>query len=251
MYKMMIIDDEPIIRKGIKESIEWDNYGVEIVAEARNGKNALAKINKTQPDIIITDIRMPEMNGLQMAEELRKNNQETKIIVLSGYDKFEYAKRSISLNVAEYLLKPFGAEELVNIILRLIKDIKKEKDGEKHELNNQSQELSYSQTINKAIKYVQNNYQEEITLDIIANKVFVTPNYFSRIFKEEVGENFTSWVNKYRIAQAKKLIKENNEMKFYQIAEAVGFNDYKYFSTIFKKCTEMTPSEYKTKTEIH
>jgi YesN/AraC family two-component response regulator len=136
---------------------------------------------------------MPEMNGLQMAEKIRKNNQETKIIVLSGYDKFEYAKKSISLNVAEYLLKPFGAEKLINVILRLIKDIKKEKDG----------------------------------------------------------ENFTSWVNKYRITQAKKLIKENSEMKFYQIAEAVGFNDYKYFSTIFKKCTEITPSEYKSKAGIH
>lgn len=246
MYKMMIIDDEPIIRQGIKKSIDWENHGVEIIAEARNGKSALDKINKLQPDIIITDIRMPEMNGLEMAAEIRKNNQETKIIVLSGYDKFEYAKKSISLNVAEYLLNPFGAEELVEVVLRLIANIEEKKSKDESDLN-KGKNPNYSKTINKAITYVQKNYQKEITLNKIADKVFVTPNYFSRIFKEEVGENFTSWVNKYRVAQAKKMIKNNREMKFYQISEAVGFNDYKYFSTIFKKYTKMTPSEYKRK----
>lgn len=189
---------------------------------------------------------MPEMNGLEMAAEIRKNNQETKIIVLSGYDKFEYAKKSISLNVAEYLLKPYGAEELVEVVLRLIANIEEKKSKDESDLN-KGKNPNYSKTINKAITYVQKNYQKEITLNKIADKVFVTPNYFSRIFKEEVGENFTSWVNKYRVAQAKKMIKNNREMKFYQISEAVGFNDYKYFSTIFKKYTKMTPSEYKRK----
>lgn len=532
MYSMIIVDDEPIIRQGIKTSIDWSSYGINITAEARDGKDALEKVMDLKPDILITDIRMPVMDGLELAEEIKEKNIDTKVIILSGYDDFQYAQKSIGLNVVDYLLKPFGAEELIDMVIRLKKTISSERqkketfeynkilmqenmdliqskfikrlltkkytdysyiynkaevmniylDGpfyqvalididdffilsenmninekdlminsiinlastkvndynegiicksdsdylicllnlptetssiiklcqqiqqiisdrlnlsltigigeissdlselsnsykeallalrkkvnkgkgsiieynnlQDHEKNkpvfypnNKERELlnelrllnkniimdmldilftqfsneeadysniknitlrivlmaqglleemginiekelqtdfkpyndiekyetiediklwikelfktfivviqknrgqKYNNIINSSLQYVKDHYSEGISLNDIANHVYVTPNYFSKIFKEETGENFTIWLNKYRIEKAKSIIKENKDIKCYKVSDMVGYNDYKYFSTIFKKFTNMTPSQFKS-----
>lgn len=130
MIKMMIVDDEAIVRRGIKTSINWSSYGIKIAGEASNGKNALEQIIKIKPEILITDIKMPITNGLELAAAIRGNHLATKIIILSGYDNFSYAQESIRLKVENYLLKPFGAEELIEVVLKIKKQIMSKRNAD-------------------------------------------------------------------------------------------------------------------------
>ncbi len=119
MIKLLIVDDEAVIRKGLQTSIDWDLYGIRIVGEAKNGQEALEKALALQPEIILTDIRMPIMDGLAFAKAAHEKLPSAKIIILSGYDDFDYAQQALRLGAADYLLKPFGAEELLDLILQL------------------------------------------------------------------------------------------------------------------------------------
>lgn len=128
MTKILLVEDESIVRKGIALSIDWAEYGAEITDEASNGEEALKKCQSTQPDIVITDIRMPQMDGLEFVKKLREILPDTKVIILSGYEDFNYAKRAIALNVSDYLLKPVNEEELVSAVKKLQKQIENEQE---------------------------------------------------------------------------------------------------------------------------
>ena len=533
MIRILIVDDEPVIRKGIRTSIDWESRGFTIVGEADNGREGLAKALECRPHIVISDIRMPVMDGLQLAQELRLKLPDTRMVLLSGYDDFEYARTAIRVGVSEYLLKPVGGTELIGLMeklkssivsdqekveaiasdsrmlhsnlpilqSRLLMELLKggpalaetslrsraqkmridlsgpeflamvigiddlfqqngyptDRDREllKYSIINVAGEVlgavcpacvgygendqlvallctspgcraravtacwklldavrkylgvtvtvgmgrpysvltdaarSYREaqeairakvikgkdtiifpdevaksreihpvifsfeeereilnclstmdenrldpTINRlfdnmvrshatyetvkalcvklfyivfqhldsmgidnekvigrscrpyeeiekyetigdikawvktilhtiiqgiekkrdgkyrgivryALEYIRNHYSEDMNIADVARAVFVTPNYLSRVFKEEVGENYTDWLNRYRIDQAKILLRTDREAKAYEIAEKVGFNNYKYFIMVFKKYTSATPKEYR------
>ncbi len=128
MYKLMVVDDEYNIRSGICTAIPWEQYGIEVVGEAIDGIDALEKFDKLQPDIVITDIYMDNMDGLKLAEALTRKNPDVKIIILSGYDEFEYAKKSIDLKVFSYILKPVLPNELISIVKKLTSEMDQEKE---------------------------------------------------------------------------------------------------------------------------
>ncbi|TVX99835.1 response regulator transcription factor [Cohnella terricola] len=536
MIKLMVVDDEVVIRKGIRTSIDWLALNVEIVGEARNGKQALELVQQLKPDIVLTDIRMPYIDGLELAQQLKQHFPHIKIIILSGYDDFNYARTALKIGVTEYLMKPVGAEELTALVTRIGGEIAQEKLQNEKELNDQllmresfpyiqrkwlnrllkgetrindalldkanqlrislegpeyavvvvdvddfrlntehapdrekelihysinniveevfssvfqctacqsdfdninvllnanmhnkhrileccqeaqrciarymklsvtiglgqyvsdladvhesyrqavyamqckvyrgkgqiiayreveselqggsaqhailspsedeKELLEYLSTMDKAkvdqlldnrfrqfaqsyvsyeniksislkwvilaiahleqmgidlnkqsllnpyteiekyettddirrwlggvfavfidsidtyknvryknivaaaIKYIHEHYSEEIRVEDISAQVFVTPNYFSRVFKEETGQHFTEWLNKYRVEKAKILLKDVSA-KIYEVADRVGYNDYKYFTHIFKKATGLTPKEYRNQT---
>ncbi|MBU3113274.1 response regulator [Clostridium lacusfryxellense] len=536
MLKLIIVDDEAVIRKGIITSIDWCSYDIEVVAEGINGRDGMDKVLINEPHILITDIRMPVMDGLELSRIVKEKLPTTKIIILSGYSDFPYAKEALKIGVNEYLLKPVGAEELISTVVKLrdqilqeqekinlelssyiffnenlpymqsrfsnelvnseiplndstyyegnkfgisingpeyqvlvieidnfvlltenylekhknllkfgiiniisenlnliatsavvygegnsvlalininsdnkrnIKDvcieiqfdIKKymkvtvcigmggvyaslnnipksyveakkalkskvfkgknqviifdelgddfkfismtfptqhskqlldciksmdylnlnhiidqifikfletklnyelikniivkiiinalnlleeigvdfEKDLgkafdpfieiEKHEtiedihvwvsglfehiieLVKKSKSESYRKIINIAMNYVNEHYSEDIKIQDITKGIYITPNYFSTVFKEEVGETFVDWLNSFRVEKAKALLKDI-KLKTYEVAEKVGYNDYKYFSTVFKKYTGFTPKEFKEANNI-
>ncbi len=123
MLKMLIADDEKIIRDGLMEAFDWHSMGIEVVGLAQNGETALSLFDQYQPDIVITDIRMPRMDGLELTEKIRKQNQDVKIIILTGYDEFSYAQQSIKNNVFDYLLKPVKKAQLKESVLRAADEI--------------------------------------------------------------------------------------------------------------------------------
>ena len=131
MTKILLVDDERMIRKAIANSIDWPRHGVQIVADVANGEEALLVMGKEIIDIVITDIRMPVMDGLKLAEAIRTNYPKTRIIILSGYDDFEYARTAIKQGVQDYLLKPVSEEELIPSIRRLEKEIGNEYENER------------------------------------------------------------------------------------------------------------------------
>ena len=119
LYKIMLVDDEEEVRKNIIRKINWEDAGFEVIGDAENGKDALEKIEQNEPDVVLTDIRMPYMDGLSMAEVIRQTYPSIKIVIFSGFDEFEYAKKAIKLNVIEYILKPVNVEELTAILKKI------------------------------------------------------------------------------------------------------------------------------------
>ena len=151
MLKLMLVDDEPVIRKGIRTSIDWEKYGVEIAGEASNGRDALARAMELKPNIVITDIRMPVMDGLALADSLKTQLPDTRIIILSGYDDFDYARKALSIGVCEYLLKPVRAEELVELIVKFKNEIVKAQ-------LEKSRSLTENITFNESLQQIRANF---------------------------------------------------------------------------------------------
>lgn len=126
MYKLLIVDDEEEVRKGILKKIEWNSYGFEIIGEAENGKEALEIAERTLPDVVLTDIKMPFMDGLELTKQLKEKLPIAKVIILTGFDEFEYAHKAISLNVIEYVLKPISSVDLIEVLTKTREKLDKE-----------------------------------------------------------------------------------------------------------------------------
>jgi two-component system response regulator YesN len=126
MYKLILAEDEEDVREGIIAQIDWEKYGFEVVDQAENGREAAESIDRLLPDVVVTDIQMPFMNGLQLAEWIRSRHPNTKIIILTGYDEFEYAQKAIKLQIDEYILKPFSSQELIDVLLKVRSTIEAE-----------------------------------------------------------------------------------------------------------------------------
>lgn len=127
-YKVLLVDDEEEVRNAIEQRISWEELGFEVIGKAQNGVKAMEIAEKLQPDVVITDIKMPYMNGLELARNLKEENPGVRILILTGFDEFEYAKEAVHLEIEEYILKPVNANELSECLKRLkMYLIKKEK----------------------------------------------------------------------------------------------------------------------------
>lgn len=241
MINMVVIDDEPKVRNGLNRVFKG-RYNDEIdILTFANAIEALEYLDTNPVDIIITDIKMPKISGLDMIEKIREKNNEVEIIILSGYSNFEYAQKAIELNVKKYLTKPTNTRELFSIV-----------DSIKKELDSKIEELYFIESshpnliISRAIEYLENNYSKKLSLKEISEELFVSPNYLSRLFKKEMDINLFDYLQEYRLEKAKELL-NNLNYKVYEISEMVGYGDTKYFSNIFKKAFNITPIEYRNR----
>lgn len=255
MLKLLIVEDEEMIRKGLRYTFNWSKSDIIVVDEACNGKEGLEKIQKLNPDIVILDINMPIMDGLTMIENSIKEYPYSAIII-SGYNEFEYAKKAIHFGVTEYLLKPLDSEQLYNALERakeqvlLIKEHNIVKDSLSQTLDFDSMQkavlkdvLHTSYHVNKMIEYVKNEYSNKITIQNLVDNLGASSTYLNQKFKKETSYTFNDYVNRYRIRQAINLM-QNENIKIYTVAIEVGFKDYRYFINVFKKYTGCTPSDF-------
>ncbi|WP_286184043.1 DNA-binding response regulator [Clostridium sp. CCUG 7971] len=169
------------------------------------------------------------------------------VVLLTNYAEFSYAKQAISCGVYEYLIKSdIRPKELKELLDRIDSNIKNDKEEEiltnKNSDIESIQSKKYSKAIDKAIEYIELNYKEHISLSIISKYVYLSPEYFSRLFKEEVGENFITYLTLYRMKKAEYLIK-NTDMKIAQISNEVGYSNSGYFSKSYKKYKGVSPDE--------
>ena len=207
MYSVYIADDEMWVIVGLKKRIEKTGLPFQVIGEANNGVMALEEIEKKKPDILFTDIRMPGYSGLELLELLRKKELQTKVILISGYAEFEYAQSAIRNGAYDYLLKPIVRAD-----------------------------------IQSACKKEQ--YTENITLTGLAEKYAISVSYLSELLKEHLQLSFSEYISSKRIQKAKELLADES-LSIEQIAEQTGYNDYFYFTKVFKKNTGISPSKYR------
>ena len=265
MLKIIVVDDELWVRRLIRSLIPEDDLGVCIVGEAEDGLQAQELCRRMKPDIVITDIRMPVVDGLELMEILHKNLPDAKIIVLSGYDDFSYAQKAVRMGVFDYLLKPVGKEELVDVIKqarskiheesRARKEVDKLRDNlVKVQDSISAEELDFSGiecetqdiVIKKVLAYIHKKYITGLTLEEVADKMFMNRTYLSRLFKTKTGKGFNEYINDLRVKKSMTLL-ENTQLKISEIANAVGYQNTNYYIRVFRQHEEITPYEYRQK----
>lgn len=236
--KVVIVDDEWIIREGIRKLFDWEKYGCELVGEAADGVETIAVVKEKIPDILIIDINIPIISGLQVIRLLKKNFRNLDVIVISGYDDFKYCQEALKLQVADYLLKPIDYEELGQLIRRLqIRRL-----GRKIENRGEAGE---DKLVYQIIGYLKGHISEEITLEILSQKFHVASSYISKKFKQETGMNYHDYLTRLRIDAAKELLLSST-CTVTEISEKVGFRDYRVFTKSFKGREGMTPKEFQS-----
>lgn len=362
MYKLLIVDDEVLEREGLKKLVNWNALGIELVGCAANGQAALEMYLLQHPEMVITDIRMPFMDGLELTKRIRAIDPSVIVILLSAYTEFEYARTAIRTGVFDYILKPIEIGILEDTVRRAVKfktdhrqkiqegfpllndqdnknfkadvyavfleledgllKVVKRADGSEAvrifealwsefaakdcsldfikrwglelyalltkalievgenadllfchddpaqrlvDLNSKDQLYDYfirlltqvccyidtnksfknKKIIDAVLKMIHAGYgDQDLSLNKIAETIYITPNYLSTLFKLEVGQGFSDYLTAYRIEKAKKLLKDLS-LKIYDIAGQVGYADPHYFSKIFKIVTGMTPKEFR------
>ena len=251
MIKVLIVDDEKYVRMGIKGDTDWPLIGCEVVGEAANGEEALEVAEATRPDLVISDIRMPKMDGIELAEKLLDKYPETKIIFLTAYSEFEYARQAVRLGVSDYLLKPFQDGELEGAIQRLL-HLHPSTNAQAKELENEliaikPKEAIENRYVQAAVEYIEKHYPEtDFSIGKLAESMSVSEGHISRLFKAETDTSIGNYLTKYRIRKAMDYLKDIN-VKVYEVADKVGYQDIAYFSNTFKKLVGRTPSDYQTK----
>ncbi|WP_058306509.1 response regulator transcription factor [Gracilibacillus massiliensis] len=240
MYKMIIVDDEAEIRNGLAHYFPWNQLGFDVINNCSNGKDTLTCIDQHKVDVILSDIRMPVMDGIELAKELYQRNSSIYLIFLSGYKDFQYAKEALKYGVKDYIVKPGKYEEIHEVFSNAKIELDK-KWSKSH-----SQNQNYNENIVETIEsYIQKNYSD-ICLDDIATVLKMSPNYISSFYKERTGDNISKFITKTRMEKAAELLSDYH-YKTYEISEAVGYHNPKNFTRMFKKYYGVTPREYRSK----
>ena len=251
MLKVLVIEDERIIREGLILSIPWLTLGCEVVAEASNGEEGLNAIKEFNPDIVICDINMPIINGLEMIKQTI-NQYQYKAIIVSGYSEFSYAKEAMKYGIQEYILKPVDHQELMNAIVRIVDQIRERniyyefinEFTEKINIIKFKADNEVSWVVRKMIEYVSDHYHQKITMSDLVDVCKQSATSLHQSFKKETGYTFNQFLNLYRVQLIiTEIIKD--ELPINEIAYRHGYSDIKYFYEVFKKITAYSPSEIK------
>ena len=249
MYRVVVIEDEEAIRKGIIMSIDFSALNCILIGEASNGVEGIKLIQEKKPDIVITDVTMPLMSGIEMIEQTLEYNYTS--IIISGYDEFSYAKKAIKLGVCDYLMKPIDKEELNNVIQSIVSgfDLSSRISGLLKE-KNQIEHIQLLETLNKEdhlvdkiMEYINLHYSEKIFLSDIADVLNYSESLLSKRFRRVTQMTFNEYLNRFRIQKSIEYMKKGT-YGLTGISDICGFSDYKYFSTVFKKYTGYTPSQF-------
>lgn len=245
-YKYIVAEDEHLIRQNIIKKIDSLSIPLELVGEASNGENAISLIEELYPALVITDIKMPQSDGLELIKYLHQNHPHIKTMILSGYNDFTYAQLALKYGVKDFLLKPIKLEELNNALQNILVLL----DSENKEISSFSidpHSLKPEKLSQLMENYLRNNYSSLTSLNKISEKFGFTNEYLSKIFKKYIGETPIKYITKIRINEAKLLLINQPDLEIQKIGELVGYKDAFYFSRVFKSNVGIYPSDYRIK----
>lgn len=258
MLKLVIAEDEDIIRMGLVQTIDWQAMEVELVGEAADGMEALEQVKKLQPDVLLTDIRMPRLSGLELADKVLAMGQRTRVVFLTSYAEFDYAREALRLQAVDYLLKPVEEEELARVMKNIAKDLANQAEleagGENGPVSNSEvkeltdwldilQEPGLNPHVRRVLERIVTAYNQHLSIEELAGELQVSTSYLSRKLKEVTGHTFGGLLARYRLQKALKLLAEG-EYRVYEVAERTGFGEYKNFCQTFKKYLHESPKRY-------
>ncbi len=235
--RVLLVDDEIMIREGFKKLFDWEAHECVVVGEAADGMEAITKIDEEQPDIVIMDINIPIINGLKVIQLSRVKYPSMAFVIVSGYDDFSYCREALRLQITDYILKPVNYEEFGSCIdqlkISLYNNEVKEKPVVKKE-----------RVITGITKYMQEHLSEDVSLHILSEEFHLNSQYISQLFKNEIGVNFLTYLTNIRMEHAKKLLLSSS-LSIAEVSEQSGYGDYRVFTKVFKKSEGITPSQYR------
>lgn len=236
MYKIIIIDDEEKIAEGMAHLFPWEQMGFSVEAYFQSGRKAIEYLESHPVDVLVSDIEMPDISGLELCEHLLGSS--IRVVFISSYQNYEYFRSAIRYKVEDYLLKPIKFQEL----RECFRKIKEELDEENHA----SQDASvayYDQIVREVKNYIEQHYKDASQNEAAA-LVGMSSGYLSKIFKEKSGKGFMEYLTEVRMKKACELL-DNIQFKSYDVAYYVGYDNPKNFSRAFKAYLGMTPKEYR------
>ena len=259
MINLLIADDEDIIRKGLL-SIDWSSICVQVVANVSNGHEAFEILQSEIIDVVILDIRMPGLDGIELSKFIYEHEMCTRVVLLSGHQDFDYARSAIRYNVSQYILKPSSPNELLEAVRNASEQAEKRRQSDMR-LRLLEAELGKRQLImdknnivlgefdrtpitQRILEYISVNYTKSISLSSMSKELFYSPVYLSKVIKKDTGYTFLETLNAVRVHSAAKKLREDKQV-LADIAESVCLNDPRYFSFVFKKYFGITPSLYR------
>ena len=245
MYRVVLVDDERLIIRGLSTVVPWAELGCEVAGTAYDGSDGLELIRRIRPDIVLTDIRMPNMDGLTMLAAIRSEFPEIQMSVLTAYRDFEYARQAITLGVCRYLLKPSDLEELKDAVRQMVSRLDAMPRLEDKNTEDEAVREAGNHLVKAALAYMKEHCTEQhLSLGDVADHVYVSQWHLSKLLNRETGQSFFDLLGGMRIARAKKLLADP-ALRIHEIAETAGFSDVAHFSRSFKKITGFTPGEYR------
>ncbi|WP_256758831.1 response regulator [Cohnella sp. WQ 127256] len=249
---IMIVDDEPRTRQGLKRILETKGNGRYHILTAEDGHSALHMLVDHEVDLIITDIRMPEINGLALVNRVEEKQLEHKpsVILISGHAEFDYAHQAIQLGVTNYLLKPISKEKLFASV-----EIALEACEERNRVNMMRKIVdsrlmvtdysALSKPVADAVSYVNDHLEQVVGLKEVADHIQLNPSYLSALFKEQMQMTFSEYVTRRKLQRAKEMLLRT-KLPIAEIAERVGYQTTKYFFKLFKEYEGCSPGQYRS-----
>lgn len=239
---VLIVDDESYMIEYIKTLVDWDSYGFDRVLTAAGGSLARDLLNQFQPELLVTDIRMPKISGLDLSELIDEKGYPTKVIIISGYSDFEYAKQAMRYGVSEYLVKPVLKDDFAETLERLLEKYftaDAEAVPEKTEVLQDKKDV-----VEYVKKYICENVDRDLSLEALGAVVHLHPSYLSKIFKEVSDVNLSGYVTDVKMQKAAELLVQSDQ-KVQDVMQYLGYQKSQHFSKLFKERYGMTPNRYR------
>ncbi|MGN1192734.1 MAG: response regulator [Dorea sp.] len=252
MYRLLVADDESIERMVLCRTLQKAMGEICEIHEAKNGREAVRIFEDKQIQIVILDIEMPGMNGLEAARKMREQDENCIILFLTAFDEFSYAKQAITVRALDYLLKPYDEKELLFAVEEAMRIVDKNQKEKEPEISNsgmsvkeEKEEDVHMSFIRRSIEeYIKNHYMEDLSMHDLAEKMNYSEPYFCKLFKQCFHVNFTAYLAEYRVEIAKSLLTDSF-LNIKEVGREVGYADSNYFSRVFKRSVGCNPSEYR------
>jgi len=238
MFKLLIVEDEDEIRNSLANYFPWNQIGYEVAASFPNGKQAFEYILQNQVDAVLSDVKMPVMDGIELAKAISERNLPVKIVFLSAFQDFDYLQQSMVYGARNYILKPTKYDDLVAVFTKLTTelaspDVKAEpEDGSNRK---------------KLIEIIKARVLEDLSdcsLSTVSKSVYLTPSYVSTLFKKETGINFAEYALSEKMRYAAELL-ATGDLKMNAISEMTGYSDTKNFMRAFRNFYGKSPGRYR------
>jgi len=236
----LIVEDEMLVCRGLKMLLDWEKLGFSIDGFCSDGLAAQRQLEMAHYDLVLCDIHIPGINGLELIHWMREKRMNTEVIVISAYAEFEYARRVIADDVVDYLLKPIDEALLESALGRVRPKLEQRAARAPH----MAAVSRPGDVVASAVVEMHNDCGKNCSLESLAKKLYVSSSQLNSLFRKRFGLSVKEYINQVRMERAEFLLSRSEKM-VYQIAQEVGFQDIDYFTRLFKQHSGLTPSAYR------